>query len=98
MANSLKSAQFLLDSRIADAAAGDVQALFELGVIFSTGGDGMDVDMVAAHKWFNLAAAQGHEEAAYCRAEISDEMSAREISIAQKEARAWLQSNARRAA
>ncbi|MDZ7897647.1 MAG: hypothetical protein U5N85_06420 [Arcicella sp.] len=45
----MKSAQFFMDSRIADAASGDVQALFELGVIFSTGGDGIDVDMVAAH-------------------------------------------------
>ncbi len=98
MGNSLKSAQFLMDSRIADAAAGDIQALFELGVIFSTGSNGADVDMIEAHKWFNLAAAAGHEEAAFCRAEISDEMSAREISIAQKNARAWLQLNSRRAA
>ena len=98
MGNSLKSAQFLLESRIADAADGDVQALFDLGVLFSTGADHTEVDMIEAHKWFNLAAAQGHEEATYCRAEISDEMSAREISIAQKQARAWLQENSRRAA
>ncbi len=98
MGNSLKSAQFLMESRMADAAAGDAQALFELGVIFSTGTDGGTIDMIEAHKWFNLAAAQGHEEAAFCRAEISDEMSAREIGIAQKHARAWLQANARRAA
>ncbi len=98
MANSMKSALFLIESRIEDAARGDTQALFELGVIYSTGSDGLDVDLVEAHKWFNLAAVNGHEEAMYCRAEISDEMSAREINVAQKEARAWLNENRRRVA
>jgi uncharacterized protein len=37
MAISQKSADFLLNSRLADAAAGDVEALFELGVTYSTG-------------------------------------------------------------
>jgi hypothetical protein len=98
MANSLKSASFLMESRIADAARGNAQALFDLGVAYSTGSGGIDVDLIEAHKWFNLAALNGSEEAAYCRAEISDEMTAREIAEAQKAARAWLNETMRRAA
>ncbi|CAN1562089.1 Sel1-like repeat [Sphingomonadaceae bacterium] len=98
MANSLKSAAFLMDSRLADAARGNVQALFDLGVAYSTGSGGIDVDLIEAHKWFNLAALNGNEEAVYCRAEISDEMTAREIAEAQKAARAWLNATQRRAA
>jgi len=98
MANSLKSAAFLMDSRLAEAARGNVQALFDLGVAYSTGSGGIDVDLIEAHKWFNLAALNGNEEAVYCRAEISDEMTAREIAEAQKAARAWLNATQRRAA
>ena len=56
---SSKGAEFLIRSRLADAEAGDVDALFELGVTFSTGRGGMEVDLVEAHKWFNLAALSG---------------------------------------
>jgi uncharacterized protein len=98
MANSMKSATFLIESRLIDAARGNVNALFDLGVAYSTGSDGVEMDMIEAHKWFNLAALNGSEEAIYCRADISDEMTAREIAEAQKQARAWLQETARRAA
>jgi uncharacterized protein len=98
MANSLKSTQFLMESRLADASRGDADALYDLGVAYSTGSNDMDVDLIEAHKWFNLAALNGSEEAMQCRAEISDEMTAREIAEAQKQARAWLQMSDRRAA
>lgn len=97
MASSIKSAVFLIESRIRDAARGNVNALFDLGIAYSTGG-GVDVDLIEAHKWFNLAALNGSEEAMMCRADISDDMTAREIAEAQKQARAWLQSGERRAA
>lgn len=90
MANSMKSANFLLETKLADAANGDISAYFDLGVAYSTGTDGLDMDMIEAHKWFNLAAVKGHEEAQNCRAEIADEMTAREIAEAQRQARAWL--------
>lgn len=90
MAHSQKSADFLLRSRLADAEAGDVNALFELGVTYSTGRNGESVDLVEAHKWFNLAALNGCTRGQACRAEISVEMTAREIAEAQKSARAWL--------
>ena len=87
---SQKGAEFLIRSRIADAERGDVDALFELGVTYSTGRGGQPVDLVEAHKWFNLAALNGSEIAQECRAEIADDMSAREIAEAQRQARAWL--------
>ena len=94
----MKSATFLMESRLAEAASGDAEALYDLGIAYSTGSGGIDVDLIEAHKWFNLAALNGSEEAMTCRAEISDEMTAREIAEAQKEARAWLSSIERRAA
>ena len=92
MGNSLKSAAFLLQSHLAEAAAGDPDALYELGVAYSTGTHGLDVDLIEAHKWFNLAALNGSERGQECRAEIAEEMTAREIAEAQRQARAWLSS------
>ena len=89
---SQKSADFLLQSRIADAEEGDVDALFDLGLTYSTGLGGMAVDLVEAHKWFNLAALSGCTRGQECRAEIAMEMTAREIAEAQRQARAWLAS------
>jgi TPR repeat protein len=90
MAISEKSADFHLRSRLADAARGNVQALYELGVTYSTGRGGIAVDLIEAHKWFNLAALSGDTRSQHCRAEISVEMNAREIAEAQRQARAWL--------
>ena len=90
MAISQKGAEFLIRSRLADAENGDVNALFELGVTYSTGRGGIPVDLVEAHKWFNLAALNGCTRGQACRAEISVEMTAREIAEAQRRARQWL--------
>ncbi len=98
MGHSLKAAAFLMESRIADAAEGDVDALYALGVAYSVGSDGADVDYVEAHKWFNLAALNGSELAQESRAEVSEYMSAREIAEAQRHARAWLSATATRLA
>ena len=80
------------------AASGDRDACFDLGVAYSTGGHGLASDLIEAHKWFNLAAVRGHEEAAFCRADVSDEMTAREIAEAQRRARALLAMDMRRVA
>lgn len=90
MAISQDNAIKMMDGRIAAAMAGDVEALFELGVAFSTGSEGCDVDLIEAHKYFNLAALNGDTRSQQCRAEISAEMTAREIAEAQKSARAFL--------
>jgi TPR repeat protein len=98
MANSFKSAAFLIESRMQSAAGGDADALYELGIAYSTGTHGLDVDLVEAHKWFNLAALNGSDRAQECRADIAEEMTTREIAEAQRQARAWLSTTARRAA
>ncbi len=82
---------------LADAAAGNCSALYDLGVMYSTGSHDCECDLIEAHKWFNLAASKGHEEAGWCRADIAEEMTAREIAEAQRQAREWL-SMERRAA
>ena len=78
--------------------SGSLDALYDLGVAFSTGSHGCTADMIEAHKWFNIAASKGHEEASWCRADVSDEMTAREIAEAQRRARQWLAEEERRAA
>jgi TPR repeat protein len=83
---------------LAAAAGGDSDACFDLGVAFSTGSHGAACDLVEAHKWFNLAAVAGHDEAATCRAEVADDMTAREIAEAQRRARQWLAGSLRKAA
>ncbi|MFM7348245.1 MAG: hypothetical protein ACKO01_02010 [Erythrobacter sp.] len=88
----------VLGAWLAEAGRGVAGACYDLGVAFSTGSNGAPCDLVEAHKWFNLAAARGHEEAAHCRADISEEMTAREIAEAQRRARQWLAEGRLRAA
>lgn len=83
---------------LAAAADSDEDAYYDLGVIYSTGGNGVPCDMIEAHKWFNLAATSGHEAAGWCRSDVSDEMTAREIAEAQRRARGWLREAGSRAA
>jgi hypothetical protein len=74
-------------SPVETSANGDV--LFDLGMMFSTGRNGV-VDLVAAHKWFNLAALKGRVDAIQLRRELAELMSDAEIALAQREARAWM--------
>jgi TPR repeat protein len=48
------------------------------------------LDLVSAHKWFNLAAVRGDADARRYRMEIAHEMSRAEIAEAQRQARGWL--------
>jgi len=67
----------------------NAETFFELGILYATGRE-VAVDLVAAHKWFNLAAIAGSDEAAMHRHQIAVEMSAKEIAKAQRAAREWL--------
>lgn len=96
MASSSRSAQFLIESRLADAARGNPQAYYDLGIAYSCGTGGVDMDLIAAHKWFNLAALAGSAHGQAMRAELAEEMTAREIAEAQRQARAWLAATATR--
>jgi uncharacterized protein len=63
--------------------------LFERGLYWASGRSGV-VNLVAAHKWFNLAALKGHADAIPLRREIAAMMSEVEIATAQREARTWM--------
>ena len=63
--------------------------LFERGMYWASGRSGI-VDLVAAHKWFNLAALKGRLDAIPMRREVAELMSETEIATAQREARAWM--------
>jgi len=89
-AQELAGEDMLVATCLAAASQGDCSAYFDLGVAFSTGSHGAGCDLIEAHKWFNLAAVAGHEEAAICRSEVAEEMTAREIAEAQRRAREWL--------
>ena len=67
----------------------DPDKLLQLGMIYSSGG-AVPADMVAAHKWFNIAAWRGNVHAAELRREIAEEMSEAEIAAAQRAARDWI--------
>jgi hypothetical protein len=71
------------------AQGGAPDALFELGLLHCSGRE-VDVDLVVAHKWFNLAASKGNEDAKRYRLEIAGEMTKAQIAEAQKLAREWL--------
>ena len=98
MGSSLKSANFLIERRLKDAARGDDRACYELGMVYSTGASGVVLDLIEAHKWFNLAAVSGNIAAQECRAQIAEDMSPRDIAVAQRAARDWMQLTQRRAA
>lgn len=70
-------------------AGGTPDGMFQLGMMHSAGRD-VALDLVTAHKWFNLAALRGNEEAKRYRMEIAREMSKAEIAEAQRQAREWL--------
>jgi hypothetical protein len=72
-----------------DAKNGRADALYNLGLAYSTG-QGVGVDYVAAHKWFNLAAMRGSDIAKNWRAQLSREMSTSQIAEAQRMAREFL--------
>ena len=66
----------------------DAEQLFDLGVLYAIGRD-VEQDLVAAHKWFNLAEVSGYREAAFHRQQIAGEMSAKDVAEAQRAAREW---------
>lgn len=65
------------------------EQFFKLGMMCSTG-QSVPLDMVSAHKWFNIAAMLGMKDAVRLRNEIAAEMSDCEIAAAQRAARHWL--------
>ena len=73
-------------------APASADTMFELGMMYASGRD-VPVDLISAHKWFNIAATKGHAGAARLRREIAAEMSDAEIGQAQRAARDWLKAH-----
>jgi len=78
----------LTAAEVADESK-DAEGCFSLGMMYSSGA-GVAVDLIEAHKWFNIAAMRGHSEAAAMRREIAEQMQDAEIGRAQRAARDWL--------
>ena len=64
---------------VAETAIQDM--LFERGLYWASGRSGV-VNLVAAHKWFNLAALKGRPDAIALRREVAEQMSEGEIAAA----------------
>lgn len=71
------------------AKSAQAETLLHMGLSYSTGRD-VEPDLVAAHKWFNLAALKGSRRAKAYRQEIAMELSRQELRKAQRQAREWL--------
>ncbi|MEP7030466.1 MAG: hypothetical protein ABI830_05990 [Pseudolabrys sp.] len=82
----------MADIELAAAEPADAQDCFTLGMSYSSGA-GVDVDLVQAHKWFNIAAMRGHQDGAQLRREIAEQMADAEIGVAQRAARDWLKAH-----
>jgi len=82
----------MADMDTAAVEPADAEECFALGMKYSAGA-GVAVDLVAAHKWFNIAAARGCREAAQLRREVAEQMSDAEIGHAQRAARDWLKAH-----
>lgn len=69
------------------AADGDI--FFDLGMMYATGRS-VAIDLVAAHKWFNLAVVRGKAAAKSYREEIAAELSQPQLAQALQAARGYL--------
>jgi TPR repeat protein len=78
-------------SDIEMAAGGETRAdtLCNLGLVYATG-RGCKVDLIAAHKWLNIAAIRGSERAASLRADLARNMTKSELAEALRAARDWM--------
>ena len=67
--------------------------MFRLGLIYSTDMEDRGPDFIEAHKWFSLAALMGSLPAKAYRDELKHEMSATDLTLAQRAARGWMAEN-----
>ncbi|MBP2547464.1 TPR repeat protein [Neorhizobium galegae] len=61
----------------------------DMGLKYATG-RGCPVDLVAAHKWLNIAAIRGSDRAAELRADLSQSMTKMQLAEALRAARDWM--------
>lgn len=78
-----------LETCLQAAETGKADALYNLGLLYSTGRH-VARDNVAAHKWLNLAALKGDLRAVKDRCELARDMSRTELREALRQAREWM--------
>ena len=74
------------------AEQGDVNAQYLLGLMYYKG-QGLSQNNIEAHKWFNIAAARGLEDARRNRALVEKRMKRAKIAEAQHLASEWLKAH-----
>ena len=72
----------------AAASEGDARSMMALGKLFVQG-LGAPQDYIEAHKWFNLAASRGLEEALAERDALAEKMTPAQLATAQERATSW---------
>ncbi|HET7412439.1 MAG TPA: sel1 repeat family protein [Pararhizobium sp.] len=63
--------------------------LCEMGLRYATGRDA-PIDLIAAHKWFNIAAIKGSDRAAELRGDVAQMMTKPQLVMALRAAREWM--------
>lgn len=84
-------ARFEMNASDMATMGGETRAdiLCDMGLMYATG-RGCPVDLVAAHKWLNIAAIKGCDRAAELRADLTYQMTKLEIAAALRAAREWM--------
>ena len=79
------------NSEMAAMTGGETRAdtFCDMGLMYATG-RGCDVDLVAAHKWLNIAAIKGCDRAAELRADLAASMLKADLAMALRAAREWM--------
>jgi TPR repeat protein len=70
------------------AQGGHVESQYQLAIMYEEG-VGVPQNYIEAHRWYNVAAAQGHETARTARDALAARMTPEDLSAAQKLAAAW---------
>ena len=74
------------------AEQGDALAQYFLGFMY-VGGRGVPEDDVLAYMWWNLAAAQGNEDAQEDKDRIEQQMTREQIAEGQRLSREWIETH-----
>ncbi|MEX2335286.1 MAG: tetratricopeptide repeat protein [Pseudohongiella sp.] len=74
------------------AENGDTPSQYTLAVLLFNGQLGVPRNVPQAYKWFTLAGAAGHQEAAANAVLVQELLPANEVEAMQAEARAWIES------
>ena len=83
-------------ANVAATASGHIDSFYDSGMNCACSIE--KLDLIEAHKWFNLAATSGDARGATARGSVALDMTPREITEAQRRARSFLTSGSTRSA